>query len=180
MQFQQRGALNEHGNQALLSILLDMVTQLWPPWVCDEIVFSCLFTSSAAAEGNSCMSLIHCVSVISTPLKWCTKFSLWIPVGRQPWFHRKVIGTNAMVGKHTQFRKTYMPKATIQHVRKQRISRRDDSKRQGYLMRNPFIFTFNFHFLSLIWHYLKCFPILSGRKKLCLSVIFNWNHHKEC
>lgn len=70
LQFQQReGVFNEHGNQAILSILLDMVTQLRPPWVCDEIVFSYLFTSSPAGEGNSCMSLIHCISVISTPLK---------------------------------------------------------------------------------------------------------------
>lgn len=58
-----------------------MVTQLRPPRVCDEIVFSYLFTSSPAGEGNSCMSLIHCILVISTPLKRCTKFSLWIPLG---------------------------------------------------------------------------------------------------
>lgn len=79
LQFQQgEGVFNEHGNQAILSILLDMVTQLQTPRVCDEIVFSYLFTSSPAAEGNSCMSLIHC---ISTPLKWCTKFSLRMPLG---------------------------------------------------------------------------------------------------
>jgi len=45
------------------------------------------------------------------------------------WFHRKVIGTNAMVGKRTQFRKRDMPQATAQRVRKQRTSTRVDSKR---------------------------------------------------
>lgn len=90
------------------------------------------------------------------------------------WFHRKVIGTNATVGKCTLFRKSDVPQATIQHVRRQRISKRVDNKRKKMLFdQKPIYLYISFAFSFIDMHYLKRFPIVSGQKRLCLSVIFN-------
>lgn len=99
-----------------------------PQWVYDEIEFSYLFTSSPAGKGNSCMSLTHSISVISTPLKWCTKFSLWIPLGGTTncgFTEKSLRQMQWWANAHNSQR---LPQATTQHVRKQRISTEVGSK----------------------------------------------------